>query len=221
LQRFEFFSSFLSKEFGFIQGNNDQNDVTINYSGGCGRIQPIYRRSGLELTIEWKQQTPDENLERHSKLPAARVLEIFKSISDATCQILGMNPRQSRPDWMILTVIPVPPLCVRPSVLVSGTAHSQDDLTYNLANIIKANKALREDEQRGVTTHIIDEHLQHLQYCCATLIDNDIPGIPQSCQKNGKPLKSLKARLKGLTFFIIHLIVAVGFQGKKVEFEEI
>jgi DNA-directed RNA polymerase II subunit RPB1 len=101
---------------------------------------------------------------------------------------------------MILTVLPVPPMCVRPSVLLFGTAHSQDDLTYNLANIIKANNTLRIDEQRGVSSHIIDEHLQYLQYCCATLIDNDIPGMPQSLQKSGRPLKSLKARLKGLTF---------------------
>jgi DNA-directed RNA polymerase II subunit RPB1 len=148
------------------------------------------------LIIKWKKTT-DENQEDKSSLPASRVLEIFKSISDTTCQILGMNPRQARPDWMILTVLPVPPLCVRPSVLLFGTARSQDDLTYNLANIIKANKTLREDETRGVASHIIDQHLQDLQYCCATLIDNEIPGMPQSCQKNGRPLKSLKARLKG------------------------
>jgi DNA-directed RNA polymerase II subunit RPB1 len=149
------------------------------------------------LTIEWKEIS-DENQERKSKLSAARVLEIFKAIPDSICQILGMNPRQSRPDWMILTVLPVPPICVRPSVLLFGTAHSQDDLTYNLANIVKANKALREDEQRGVSSHIIEQHLQYLQYCCATLIDNDIPGMPQSRHKSGKPLKSIKARLKGL-----------------------
>ena len=78
---------------------------------------------------------------------------------------------------------------------------SQDDLTYNLANILKANKTLREDEQRGAASHIFEEHLQYLQYHCATLIDNDMPGMPQSCHKSGRPLKSIKARLKGLFFF--------------------
>ncbi len=151
------------------------------------------------MTIEWKE-IDDENAERKSKLSAARVLEIFKLIPDSICRILGMDPRQSRPDWMILTVLPVPPMCVRPSVLLFGTAHSQDDLTYNLANIIRANNTLRDDEQRGVTAHIVDEHVQYLQYCCATLIDNDIPSMPQLCQKNGRPLKTLKARLKGLIF---------------------
>ncbi|CAF4906751.1 unnamed protein product, partial [Rotaria sp. Silwood2] len=87
------------------------NDVTTKYSDGCGRAQPVYRRSGLELTIQWKKAT-DENEEPKSKLPAARVLEIFKAIPNSICKILGMDPRQSRPDWMILTVLPVPPLSV-------------------------------------------------------------------------------------------------------------
>lgn len=177
--------------------------MTINYSGGCGRVQPKYRRSGLELTIEWKGEVSEENQENKSKLSAERVVEIFKLISNTTCQILGMNPQQSRPDWMILTVLPVPPTCVRPSVLIFGTARSQDDLTYNLAEIVKANKVVREDERRGVTSHIMDEHVQYLQYCCATLINNDMPGMPQMRQKSGKPLKSLTARLKGLILVLI------------------
>jgi DNA-directed RNA polymerase II subunit RPB1 len=187
----------------FLQGSSkNEKEAAIRYSDGCGQRQPIYRRSGLELTIEWKD-TLDENIERKAKLPAARVLEIFKLIPDTICRILGMDPRYSRPDWMILTVLPVPPICVRPSVLLFGTARSQDDLTYNLADIIRANNTLREDERRGVTAHIVDEHLQYLQHCCASLIDNDIPGMPQLRQKNGRPLKTLKARLKGLIFIFL------------------
>ena len=176
--------------------NEEMNELTMKNSGGCGRPQPKYRRSGLELTIEWKELL-DETQEKKQKLSAERVLSIFKSIPDSVCSILGMDPRHARPDWMILTALPVPPMCVRPSVLVFGTARSQDDLTYNLANILKANRTLREDEQRGAASHIFDEHLQYLQYHCATLIDNDMPGMPQSCHKSGRPLKSIKARLKG------------------------
>lgn len=36
-----------------------------------------------------------------------------------------MNPKFARPDWMIITVLPVPPLPVRPSIVLSGTARSQ------------------------------------------------------------------------------------------------
>jgi DNA-directed RNA polymerase beta' subunit len=44
------------------------------------------------------------------KLKAERVLSIFKAIPDSVCHILGMDPRQGRPDWMILTVLPIPPM---------------------------------------------------------------------------------------------------------------
>ncbi|CAF1491913.1 unnamed protein product, partial [Rotaria sordida] len=179
------------------QGAKNVDQVTINYSDGCERKQPIYRRSGLELVIEWKQ-TLNENEETKSKLSAARVLKIFQKISDPICEILGMNPQQTRPDWMILTVLPVPPMCVRPSILsFDNVTHCHDDLTYNLANIIKANIILHEDEQHGEASHIIEKDLQHLQYHCATLIDNNMPRIPKSCQKSGRPLKSIKERLEG------------------------
>ena len=36
----------------------------------------------------------------------------------------------------------------------------------------------------------------NLQYHIATLIDNTIPGIPQAQQRSGRPIKSLKERLK-------------------------
>jgi DNA-directed RNA polymerase II subunit RPB1 len=42
------------------------------------------------------------------KLTAERVLSIFKAIPDSICHILGMDPRHARPDWMIITVLPVP-----------------------------------------------------------------------------------------------------------------
>jgi DNA-directed RNA polymerase II subunit RPB1 len=201
--------------FYLHQGAIDENDLTKQHSDGCGRLQPIYRRVGCTLTIKWKSKS-DENQEDKSNLSAAYVLEIFKAIPDRICQILGMDPRYARTDWMILTVLPVPPLCVRPSVLLFGTARSQDDLTYNLANILKANKTLLEDELRGVTSHIMDEHVQCLQFRCAALINNDIPGMPQLCQKSGKPLKCLKARLTGSTFSLFsHRFNLLSYLGKE------
>ncbi|CAF4361552.1 unnamed protein product [Rotaria sp. Silwood2] len=197
------------------QGTKNENHVTIKTSDGCGRKQPIYRRSGLELTIEWKQ-TLNENKGTRSKLSAARVLEIFQKISDPICEILGMNPQQTRPDWMILTVLPVPPMCVHPSISsFDDVTHCHDDLTYNLANIIKANNILREHEQHGEASHIIEEDLQHLQYHCATLIDNNKPGIPKSCQKSGTPLKSIKERLEGSSLLFYYLSLYMGLSSKE------
>lgn len=165
-------------------------------SHGCGRIQPHYTRGKLQINIEWKN-IDDDNVEPKSTLSAERVRSIFERIDNSTCQILGMDPRHSRPEWMILTVLPVPPMCVRPSVLLFGTARCQDDLTYNLAKIIEANNELRKDEEQGTATHLVDQHLAYLQFCCASLVNNETANMAQLCQKDGRPLKTLTARLKG------------------------
>jgi len=76
------------------------------------------------VTAEWKHINEDLQ-ERKIVLSAERVLEIFKRISDEECTALGFDAKFARPDWMIVTVMPVPPLCVRPAVVMFGSAHNQ------------------------------------------------------------------------------------------------
>ncbi|CAG9765945.1 unnamed protein product [Ceutorhynchus assimilis] len=180
-----------------IKKDGDQNDPNKKQShGGCGRYQPQIRRSGLDLTAEWKHVNEDSQ-EKKIPLTAERVWEIFKHITDEECFILGMDPKYARPDWMIATVLPVPPLPVRPAVVMNGSARNQDDLTHKLADIIKVNAELEKNESSGAATHILVENVKMLQFHVATLVDNDMPGLPRAMQKSGKPLKSIKARLKG------------------------
>ncbi|KAI0980614.1 hypothetical protein GJ496_005726 [Pomphorhynchus laevis] len=91
--------------------------------------------------------------------------------TDDTSMLFGMDPRFARPDWMIITVLHVPPLCVRPSVLLFGSARSQDDLTHKLADIIKINIQLKRNEKSGAALHIIEEDVRMLQYHTSTLVD--------------------------------------------------
>lgn len=53
------------------------------------------------------------------------MLEILKHITDEESIILGMDPKFARPDWMLVTVLPVPPLSVRPAVVMHGSARNQ------------------------------------------------------------------------------------------------
>ena len=78
----------------------------------------------MELLAEWKHVNEDSQ-ERKMSLSAERVLEIFKNISDEDCKTLGFDPRYARADWMIVTVLPVPPLPVRPAVVMHGSARNQ------------------------------------------------------------------------------------------------
>eukprot|EP00795_Rhopilema_esculentum_P016726 gene16726-8179_t len=160
-----------------LAGQDEQRDTKKNH-GGCGRYQPKIRRQGLDLSAEWKYINEDSQ-EKMLALTADRVYEIFKRISDEECELLGMNPKFARPDWMIVTVLPVPPLPVRPAVVMNGTARNQDDLTHKLADIVKANNHLKKNEMNGAPAHIVAEDLRMLQFHVATLTDNELPGLPR------------------------------------------
>lgn len=67
----------------------------------------------------------EDSQEKKILLSPERVHEIFKRISDEEDLILGMDPKYARPEWMIVTVLPVPPLSVRPAVVMQGSARNQ------------------------------------------------------------------------------------------------
>lgn len=95
---------------------------------------------------------------------------------------MGMDPEWARPDWMILSILPVPPMPVRPAVK-EGERISQDDLTFCLLNIVKANNELRRYEAEGAPAHVVEEFEMLLQYHVATFMNNDISAVPQ-CKIN-------------------------------------
>jgi len=176
---------------------NQGEETRKETNTGCGRYQPKKLvKTGLEVTAEWAQ-TNDDTQDKKILLTAEKVMEIFKRISNEDCETLGFDPNFCRPEWMILSVFPVAPLCVRPSVVMGGgSARSQDDLTHKYADIIKSNEQLKRNEQNGTAAHILQDDVALLQYHCATLFDNEMPGVNRALQKSGRPLKSIKQRLK-------------------------
>ena len=185
---------------GFERRNQDVNgQLNKIMHGGCGSPQPTVRRDGLKLWGTWKKTKVDDDLGQPERrlLAPVEVHTVFKHISSEDLGKMGLNEVYARPDWMIITVLPVPPPPVRPSISVDGGARSEDDLTYKLADIIKANSNVRRSELDGAPAHIVNEFEQLLQFHVATYMDNDIAGQPQALQKSGRPVKSIRARLKG------------------------
>lgn len=186
-------------DVGAIAENEDGTLSKPTKRQGCGHRQPIIRREGLRLVANFKTTASEENGANDAKtyLSPDKVLSILKRVTDEDCIAMGFNPIFARPDWMILSVLPVPPPPVRPSIMMDALSRSEDDLTYKLADIIKSNINLKKHETDGAPAHIIAEYEQLLQFHVATYMDNDLPGMPQALQKSGRPLKSIKARLKG------------------------
>lgn len=56
------------------------------------------------------------------ELSAAHCYKILSQISDEDCLALGFDVRYTRPDWMLVSVLPVPPPPVRPSVMMDSSA---------------------------------------------------------------------------------------------------
>ncbi len=172
--------------------------------GGCGSYQPdTIRKEGLKLTATYKpkkKEDDDGQGDRKEVLTPQIALNIFKLINENTLQLLGLNKDYARPEWMILTVLPVPPPPVRPSISVDGTGQGmrgEDDLTYKLGDIIRANSRVQDCIQEGSPQHILAEFEALVQYHVATYMDNDANGVPQAMQKSGRPLKTIRGRLKG------------------------
>jgi DNA-directed RNA polymerase II subunit RPB1 len=89
---------------------------------------------------------------------------VFKKMLDSDLHLLGLSDEYARPEWMILTVMPVPPPPVRPSIAVNGGAmRSEDHLTYKLGDVIKASANVLRCEQEGAPAHVITEFEQLLQ----------------------------------------------------------
>lgn len=172
--------------------------------GGCGNRQPdSIKKEGLKLIANYKARKDDEESgkgDEKKEITPQDALNIFRILSDDTLAILGLNKDYARPEWMILTCLPVPPPPVRPSVSVDGTGagmRGEDDLTYKLGDIIRANGRVEACIQQGSPQHALNEFIALLQYHVATFFDNDANGIPPSLQKSGRPLKTIRGRLKG------------------------
>jgi DNA-directed RNA polymerase II subunit RPB1 len=167
--------------------------------GGCGNAQPSVRRDGLKLWGTWKKGKDLDDNEQPEKrlLTPSEILNVFKHISPEDCVKLGFHNDYARPEWLIISVLPVPPPPVRPSISFNDTQRGEDDLTYKLSDILKANINVQKLEMDGSPQHVINEFESLLQFHVATYMDNDIAGQPQALQKSGRPIKSIRARLKG------------------------
>ncbi len=132
----------------------------------------------------------------HRLLPIA-IRERFSQITDADLVLLGYDYATARPEWFILQAMPVPPVTVRPSIILETGIRSEDDLTHKMVDIIRVNQRLKESKEAGTPPLIVQDLVDLLQYHTTTYFDNEVSGIPQAHHRSGRPLKTLTQRLKG------------------------
>ena len=187
-----------------INYDNNENQEELDEKDpfckiGCGQLQPKYTRENLKIKIEFKNDNDnEENVEmrENDEIEPRKVLEIFSKISDDEIKLLGFNPKYSRPEWMIIQNLAVCPPQVRPSVSVDSSLRSQDDLTHQYNQILKANKELQSEDKLGAGSTTSKNKFDNLQFNVATLMNNDLSSA-RAHKKSGQPIKAIYARLKG------------------------
>ncbi len=126
-----------------------------------------------------------------------KIREWLAAIPNKDLRVLGYDPEMARPENMVITVMPVPPVSVRPSILLETGIRSEDDLTHKLVDIIRTNEKLKESISSGAPEVIVEDLWELLQYHITTYIDNEVPGVPPARRRSGMPLRTLAQRLKG------------------------
>ena len=102
----------------------------------------------------------------------------------------------NRPEWMILTVVPVIPPDIRPMVQLDGGRFATSDLNDLYRRIINRNNRLKRLLELGAPDIIVRNEKRMLQEAVDALIDNGRRGRPVTGPGN-RALKSLSDMLKG------------------------
>ena len=155
------------------------------------------RQNPVELNkpTSFFEHTPEGEVK---PLDPSTIRARLELIQDDDLRLLGHDPKALRPEWMVLTVLPVPPVNVRPSIMLESGIRSEDDLTHKLVDIIRINRRLDEYVMEGGAPPLIFQELSDLlQYHVTTYFDNETSGIPPARHRSGRALRTLSQRLKG------------------------
>ncbi|MGC9133727.1 DNA-directed RNA polymerase subunit A' [Caldisphaera sp.] len=131
------------------------------------------------------------------RLTPSEIRERLERVQDKDIKVLGVDPKAARPEWMVLTVLPVPPLSVRPSITMENGLRAEDDLTHALVEIVRQNERLKNFLSSNAPESMVEEAWQTLQNVIAAYIDNELPNIYQLSHRGRKQLKTIAQRLKG------------------------
>ena len=164
----------------------------------CQGSQPKYSKTDLHITVDFPDDVGNASGgDSKQTLSGETVVKIFRLMRDEDIRLVGLDVQHARPDWLLVQVLPVPPLHVRPSVVVGGAQSSEDDLTHQLVNVIKSNMSLQQAVSNGEPAVVVEQFELALQHNVAAFMDNEIRGMPQVTQRSGRPLKTITQRLKG------------------------
>ena len=149
----------------------------------------------------WKEVRTSKSKQRRRK--ATKRLRVVESLRNSSATVIDFDetkqenePHGNRPEWMILTVLPVIPPDLRPMVQLDGGRFATSDLNDLYRRVINRNNRLKHLLDLGAPDVIVRNEKRMLQEAVDSLIDNSQRGKALS-RRGRRELKSLSDMLKG------------------------
>ena len=170
---------------GEYQDAREQYGNTFRVGMGAEAIQELLQSIDLEKdSAELKAELEDATGQKRARI--IKRLEVVEAFRESG----------NKPEWMIMTVVPVIPPDLRPMVQLDGGRFATSDLNDLYRRIINRNNRLRRLLDLGAPDIIVRNEKRMLQEAVDALIDNGRRGRPVTGPGN-RALKSLSDMLKG------------------------
>ncbi|MCD8371917.1 MAG: DNA-directed RNA polymerase subunit beta' [Clostridia bacterium] len=175
------------KELMEIEAKYGDSSVTgLKVGMGAEAIRELLMAVDLEKECAECRKIIDNNQAGQKRVKAVKRIEILESFRKSG----------NRPEWMILTVLPVLPPELRPMVQLDGGRFASSDLNDLYRRVINRNNRLKRMMELGAPDMIVKNEKRMLQEAVDALIDNGRRGKALSGPSN-RELKSLSGMLRG------------------------
>ena len=142
-----------------------------------------------EIDLEKLSASLKKELEKASEQKKAKLVKRLDTVE-------SFRLSQNRPEWMVMSVVPVIPPDLRPMVQLDGGRFATSDLNDLYRRVINRNNRLKRLLELGAPEIIVRNEKRMLQESVDALIDNGRRGRPVTGAGN-RALKSLSDLLKG------------------------
>jgi len=165
---------------------DDYGDDAPEAGMGAEALQSLLANIDLEAHIDQLRQDMGKTNSKQNKRKIAKRLQLAQGFRDSN----------TKPEWMIITILPVIPPDLRPLVPLPGGRFATSDLNDLYRRVINRNNRLRELSALQTPSVIKRNEMRMLQEAVDALFDNGRHGRPVT-GAGTRPLKSLSDMLKG------------------------
>ncbi len=164
----------------------DASKTGLKVGMGAEAIRELLMAIDLDKESKETKEIIESNQSGAKRMRAVKRIEIIEAFRKSG----------NRPEWMILTVLPVIPPDLRPMVQLEGGRFATSDLNDLYRRVINRNNRLKKLMELGAPDMIVKNEKRMLQEAVDALIDNGRRGKAISGPSN-RELKSLSGLLRG------------------------